>query len=456
MRTFWTVNPTTGARINEHQLISDEGASQKLELARTSFPAWAQRSRLERAEILRAIATGHRARAQELAKSVSQEMGKPITQALGEIELSASIYEYYADKGPEYLKDEPLEDSGGLQAVVRTMPLGPVLGIMPWNFPVYQVARFVAPSLIVGNTILLKHARACAGTSVILEEIIRGAGVPEGVYENLLASSEQVKTLIADPRVTGVSLTGSEAAGREVGALAGEHLKKCLLELGGSDPFIVLNDADMDATVNFAEMGRFLNAGQSCNSSKRFIVQSDVWDEFLERFVERAREWRGGDPLDSETKLGPMSSTRARDELAEQVRDALDKGANLHLGGVVPDGPGAYYPVTILSNVTPDMRAFEEELFGPVAVIYRVDTVEEAVELANNTPFGLGSAVFTESEELAGEIAEQLDVGMVGLNALVRTQPNLPFGGVKASGIGRELGRFGLDEFVNKKLIRAR
>ena len=337
---------------------------------------------------------------------------------------------------------------------MRTSPTGPVLGIMPWNFPLYQVARFVAPNLILGNTILLKHARACTRTSILIESILRDADVPDGVYENLIISGGQTGALIADPRLHGVSLTGSEEAGRTVAAQAGQHLKKCVLELGGSDPFLVLPDADLEEALTFAENGRFGNAGQSCTSSKRMIIHADVWDEFLDSFVARAKAWTVGDPLDEATKLGPMASVSGRQEIVEQVDDALSKGATLHLGGAIPDRPGAYYPATVISGVTPDMRAYAEELFGPVAVLYRVESVEEALKLANDSRFGLSSAVFTRDADVAADVADRLEVGMVGLNMLVRSQANLPFGGVKASGIGRELGSLGLNEFANKKLLR--
>jgi succinate-semialdehyde dehydrogenase/glutarate-semialdehyde dehydrogenase len=274
------------------------------------------------------------------------------------------------------------------------------------------------------------------------------------VYENLVVTTDQIQTIIADPRVHGVSLTGSEEAGRAVAEQAGRHLKKCVLELGGSDPFIVLPDADLDRALEFAATGRFANGGQSCTAAKRIIVHSQIWDEFLPAFIERAQQWATGDPLDPATKLGPMASLGGRREIEGQVADAVDKGATLHLGGVTPDGPGAYYPATVLADVTDRMRAYREELFGPVAVLYKVESVDEAVRVANDSRFGLGSAVFTRDADLAADIADRLEVGMVGLNSSIRSQPNLPFGGIKASGIGRELGRLGLDEFANKKMLR--
>lgn len=454
MTTYTTVNPRTGEAISEYTMMSDAEAVSALARADKAHHGWHQTSREQRGALLLAVAGLFRERATELAQAVAVEMGKPIAQAEGEIALAATIFEYYGESGPQLLADEELEVSDGGRALVRTSSIGPVLGIMPWNFPLYQVARFVAPNLVLGNPILLKHARSCTQTALLIEAIIADAGAPQGVYENLIVSSAQISTLIADPRVHGVSLTGSEEAGRIVAQQAGMHLKKCVLELGGSDPFIVLDDADLETALNLAETGRFMNAGQSCTSAKRIIVHSAVFDEFQAAFVERAKVWKAGDPLDPSTKLGPMASTSGRAELAEQVDDAVAKGAVLHLGGVIPDGPGAYYPATVISGVTPAMRAYSEELFGPVAVLYKVDSIDEAVALANDSRFGLGSAVFTQNPETAADVADRLEVGMVGVNSLIRSKANLPFGGVKASGIGRELGRLGLDEFANKKLLR--
>jgi succinate-semialdehyde dehydrogenase/glutarate-semialdehyde dehydrogenase len=325
---------------------------------------------------------------------------------------------------------------------------------MPWNFPYYQAARFVAPNMLLGNTILLKHAANCPQQALRLAEMLDAAGAPAGVYQNVFATTDQVATMIASPALQGVSLTGSERAGSAVGELAGRHMKKAVLELGGSDPFIVLPGADIDNATSAAVAGRFGNAGQVCTSSKRMIVESSVFDEFLQGFVTKAGEWQLGDPRNAETKLGPMASLAARTDLVDQVEDAIAKGATVHLGGQVPDGPGAFYPATVLTGVTPEMRAYREELFGPVAVLYQVDSVDDAIEMANDSPYGLGSAVFTGDLDQADDVADRLDVGMVGVNTTVKSAPDLPFGGVKNSGIGRELSRFGLDEFANKKLVR--
>ncbi len=351
------------------------------------------------------------------------------------------------------IADEELETSTPGRAIVRTAPIGPVVGVMPWNFPFYQVARFVAPNLLLGNTVVLKHAPSCPQQAQRIEAMVAQAGAPEGVYTNVFATNEQVAQMIASPVVQGVSLTGSERAGTAIGEAAGRHLKKCVLELGGSDPLLVLAGADVPRAAKAAAVGRFANAGQACTAAKRIIVESQVWDDFVPRVLEAARSWQCGDPMASETRMGPMSSAAARDNLVAQVEDAVANGAEVLVGGEVPDGPAAFYPPTVITGVTPEMRAHQEELFGPVAVLHKVDSVDEAVAVANDTPYGLGSAVFTEDEAVADDVAARLQAGMVGINTTVRTAPDLPFGGVKRSGVGRELGRFGLEEFSNKKLI---
>ena len=454
MTRYATVDPTTGDTVREFAAMSDTEATQALLRAQEAFISWRRVGLAERARVLARVAALHREHASELAELMTLEMGKPLAQARAEAELSASIYEYYATTGVDFLADEVLDIAGTGQAVVRTAPIGPLLGVMPWNFPYYQVARFAAPNLLLGNTILLKHAGNCPQQAQRIDDLIAAAGAPSGVYQNVFATRVQVAEMIASPQLQGISLTGSERAGSEVGALAGQHLKKCVLELGGSDPLIVLAGADLAQAVSAAVPGRFGNAGQACTSAKRLIIEAPVWERFVSAFLEKVAEWPIGDPRCADTRLGPMSSVAARDELAAQVDDAIEKGAVVHTGGKVPDGPGAFYPATVLSGVTPQMRAYREELFGPVAVLYKVDSVDRAVELANDSPYGLGSSVFTEDEALADGVANRLDVGMVGVNTTIKSAPDLPFGGVKNSGIGRELGRFGLDEFANKKLIR--
>ncbi|OZD65528.1 NAD-dependent succinate-semialdehyde dehydrogenase [Rhodococcus sp. 06-1460-1B] len=454
MSKYASTDPTTGAIVAKFETLSDQQVMASLSAADSAYRTWRTTGVAERAAILQRVADLHRERETVLAELMTLEMGKPIAQARGEVKLSASIFEYYATKGQDLLADEELDIAGSGRALVRTAPIGALVGVMPWNFPYYQVARFVAPNLLLGNTILLKHASNCPQQALAIESMLRDAGSPEGVYQNIFAASDQIADLIADPRIQGVSLTGSERAGSIIGQLAGKYMKKAVLELGGSDPFIVLADADLGDAVAAAVPGRFGNAGQACTSSKRMIVDASVWDDFLDGFVSAAQSWTMGDPTDPATRLGPMSSIGGRDEIAEQVADAVSKGATVHLGGSVPDGDGAYYPATVLSGVTPDMRAYREELFGPVAVLHKVDSTDAAIDLANDSPFGLGSAVFTTDDTEAAYVADRLDVGMVGINTTIKSAPDMPFGGVKTSGIGRELGRFGLDEFANKKLVR--
>jgi acyl-CoA reductase-like NAD-dependent aldehyde dehydrogenase len=454
MSKYATINPATGEVVQRFDTISDNDADRALTRAHEAYIGWRNVDLKERAAVLGRVADLFRQNATALAELTTLEMGKPVSQAKGEVELSAAIFEYYATKGQDLLADEVLDIAGSGRAIVRTAPIGALLGIMPWNFPYYQAARFIAPNLLLGNTILLKHAAICPQQALRLAGLLKEAGAPEWVYQNVFATTDQVATMIASPLLQGVSLTGSERAGSAVGELAGRHFKKAVLELGGSDPFIVLPGADIGTAVSAAVAGRYGNAGQVCTSSKRMIVESSVFDEFLDQFVAKAREWRLGDPRNTDTRMGPMASLAARADLIGQVEDAVAKGAEVHLGGEVPDGPGAFYPATVLTGVTPNMRAFHEELFGPVAVVYQVDSVDEAITLANDSPYGLGSAVFTGDLDQADDVANRLDVGMVGLNTTVKSAPDLPFGGVKNSGIGRELGRFGLDEFANKKLVR--
>ena len=454
MTAYKSVNPATGETLREFPEATDAEIANAVEAAHKAYAAWRDEPVETRAKVIARVAELYRERADELARLIAMEMGKPLREAKGEVALSANIYEYYATRGPGFMADEHLDAAGGGTAVVRTLPVGALLGIMPWNYPYYQVARFAGPNLVLGNTVLLKHANSCPQSALAMERIFADAGVPEGAYINLFATNEQAADIIADPRIQGVSLTGSERAGSAVAEVAGRNLKKYVLELGGSDPFIVLDTQDLDATVKAAVAGRMGNAGQACNAAKRFIVMEDIYDEFVEKFTARMAGIEPGDPLDPETRFGPLSSQAAADGLVEQIRNAVEQGATLRTGGGRIDGPGAYVQPTVLTDVTPDMRAFSEELFGPAAVIYKVSSTDEAVELANNSPFGLGGAVFSADEDLALDVADRLESGMVWINGTAGTQPDLPFGGVKRSGVGRELGRYGMDEFVNKKLIR--
>ncbi|MFJ4998497.1 NAD-dependent succinate-semialdehyde dehydrogenase [Microbacterium sp. NPDC088619] len=453
MSAYRTINPTTGETLEEHPVIDDAAVEEILARSADEYERYRSLPLAERTDTLRRAAELFRERMPELAEILTVEMGKPITQARGEVALVASIFEYYADNAERFLAEEQLDIVGGGEARVRTEPIGALLGIMPWNYPYYQVARFAAPNLALGNTIVLKHARNCPRAALALERVLHDAGVPTDAYINALVDSGQVARIIADDRIRGVSLTGSEAAGAAVGEVAGRHMKKYVLELGGSDPFIVLDDADIDAAVAAAVVGRFANGGQACTASKRFIVVDAVYDEFTRKFIDAVAEIAVGDPTDPDTFLGPLSSTSASAELDEIVRDAVDKGATLHVGPQARPS-AAFYPPSVLTEVTPEMRAYEEELFGPAAVVYRVASPQAAVRLANSSPFGLSSSIFTQDAELAETIAEQLEAGMVWINSTSKSAPDLPFGGVKRSGVGRELARFGIDEFANKKLVR--
>jgi len=379
-------------------------------------------------------------------------MGKPFGAAVGEVDFSADITEYYADQADLITADQPLTILGEGTAVIRRSPLGVLFGIMPWNFPYYQVARFAAPNLVLGNTIVLKHASQCPESAAAIEAIYRDAGLPEGAYVNVYVSAEQAATIVADPRIQGVSVTGSERAGAAVAEVAGRHLKKVALELGGSDPFIVLATDDLDSVVKAATDARLDNTGQSCNAAKRFIVVDGLYDEFLAKFTAAMAASPLGDPMARGTVLGPLSSVEAATRLQGQVDRAVAQGASVATGGGARDG--AYYPATVLTGVTPEMDAYREEFFGPVGVVYRVADEDAAVTLANDTTFGLGSYVYSNDPEQAARVADRIEAGMVYVNLVMADSPELPFGGVKRSGTARELGLLAADEFVNKKMIR--
>ena len=453
MSEYKVVNPATNQTEREFATATDAEVQQVLERSSRAFQSRRTSTKDERAKILLRVAELYMGRADDLAALITREMGKPTREAMGEIELVASIYRYYADQGAVFLEDTPLNPRAGGQAVIRKEPIGPLLGIMPWNFPYYQVARLAAPNLMAGNTIILKHAPQDPESALAIEQIFRDAGLPEDAYINIFASNSQVADMVADPRVAGVSVTGSERAGAAVAEVAGRHLKKVVLELGGSDPFIVLDSDDMAKTVQDAVAGRMNNAGQSCGASKRMIVVGDLYDEFTDQFTAAMAALRPGDPTDPASDLGPLSSEAAAERLMGQIRDAVDRGATLRTGGKRLDRPGAFVQPTVLTDVTPQMRAYHEELFGPAAVIYRVADAAEAVKLANSSSFGLGGVVHSADPERAREVAGQLESGMVWINHPQGSMADLPFGGTKRSGVGRELGPFGIDEFVNKKLI---
>jgi succinate-semialdehyde dehydrogenase / glutarate-semialdehyde dehydrogenase len=450
---YAVVDPATGETVKTYETISDDALKDAIGRAHAAHPAWGRGTTVEeRAKIIGRVGELHNERKQELAEIIVREMGKPIEQAVGEVEFSAAIYQYYADKGPALMKDEPIDllDGEG-SAFVRRSSVGLLLGIMPWNYPYYQVARFAGPNLVAGNTILLKHAPQCPESSAAMEQMFHDAGVPKDAYINIYATNDQIAWVIGDPRVQGVSLTGSGRAGAAVAEIAGRHLKKVVLELGGSDPFIVLKADDLDSVVEAAVGGRLENTGQACNAAKRFIVLDDHYDSFVDKFAAALTEVEPGDPSAEGSALGPLSSTAAADRLEQQVQQALDNGARLVAGG---GREGNFFKTAVLTDITPDNPAYTEEFFGPVAQVYKVGSEDEAVRLANDTPYGLGSYVYTTDSEQALRVADQIEAGMVFINAVGAEGVELPFGGVKASGFGRELGRFGMDEFVNKKLIR--
>ncbi|MGO4592454.1 NAD-dependent succinate-semialdehyde dehydrogenase [Leifsonia sp. 2TAF2] len=450
---YAVTNPATGETVKTFDTISDADLEAAIASADNAFRTWSRSTTAqERAALIRRVGELHVERRQQLADIIVQEMGKPVEQALAEVDFAGAIYEYYADNADEFLKDEPIRllDGDG-SAVVRRSALGVLLGIMPWNFPYYQVARFAGPNLVIGNTILLKHAEQCPESAAAIQQIFLDAGFPEGAYVNIYASHPQIETVIADPRVQGVSLTGSERAGAKVAEIAGRNLKKVVLELGGSDPFILLSTDDLDAAVQNAVDARLDNSGQSCNAAKRFVVIDELYEPFLAKFTAKLSEVEASDPTAEDSALGPLSSLKAAENLDEQVKRAVENGATLVRGG---GRNGAFFDTTVLTDVTPDNPASKEEFFGPVAQVYRASDEEEAVRIANDTPFGLGSYLYTTDKEQASRVADRIEAGMVFVNVVLADGAELPFGGVKRSGSGRELGRFGADEFVNKKLIR--
>ncbi|MEV4899818.1 NAD-dependent succinate-semialdehyde dehydrogenase [Citricoccus sp. NPDC055426] len=454
MATYTTTNPTTGVTEREFPSLDESGVEDVLRRSDAAFPAWRSRTPQDRAEILTKVAAAYRERAEELGRLIATEMGKPLAEAVGEAKLAAAIYRWYAEHGPELLQPEPLDPQGAEESLVTTEPVGPLVGVMPWNYPYYQVARFAAPNLMAGNTVILKHAEICAGSAEVMAEIFHAAGVPEDVYINVFADHEQIATMIADPRVHGVSLTGSERAGAAVAETAGKHLKKAVLELGGSDAFIVLEDADLERVARTAAKARLSNAGQACNSPKRMIVPTEKLSDFVASLTAAFEKAAVGDPLDPDVRVGPLSSTGARDTVVKQVKRAVEQGATLHTGGDALDGDGAFMRPAVLTGITPEMDAYSEEIFGPVAMVYAADSADDAVHLANDVGFGLSGSVWGSDIARAQEVADRLEVGMAYVNEHGTTLPGLPFGGVKRSGFGRELGRWGMGEFVNTRLRR--
>jgi len=389
----------------------------------------------------------------ELGKLMTIEMGKPISAAIAEAEKCAAACRYYAANAALFLADQPVETEGGA-SWVAFQPMGAVLAIMPWNFPFWQVFRFAAPALMAGNVGLLKHSSNVPQSALAIEDIFRRAGFDEGVFQTLLIGSEAVEKIIADPRIAAVTLTGSEGAGRAVAATAGRHLKKSVVELGGSDPFVVMPSADLDAAVSTAVTARMINNGQSCIAAKRFIVHTDIYEQFLQRFVAGVQSVRIGDPMEEETQLGPLATGAIRDELHGQVQSSVSKGAKLLTGGMPLDRKGFFYAPTVLADIPPDAPAAQDELFGPVASVFRAKSLDEAITLANGTKFGLGASAWTLDPNEQKRFVEEIESGLLFINGMVASDPRLPFGGVKSSGFGRELGEFGIREFVNIKAVK--
>lgn len=448
-----TTNPNTNKIVKSFDEMSDVQVEAAIAKSNTFFHEWKKTSYTDRAKVLHKVAVLMRERKTELSELITLEMGKLIAQAEWEIDLSADILDYYADNGAAFLADKKLNPESG-EAFVRNSPVGVLFGVMPWNFPFYQVVRFAAPNIMVGNTILLKHASIVPQCGIIIEELFREANAPEGLYTNLMISGKRSTALVSDNRIKGVSLTGSEAAGASIAEAAGKNLKKSVLELGGSDAFIILEDADLDTAVEMAIAGRFSNTGQSCVASKRFIAVGAIADEFLDKFTKKVSTLIIGDPMDTNTQIGPLSSEDALVNILDQVSRFEKAGAKILIGGKRAFETGAFMQPTILTNLKRGVPTFQEELFGPVASFYKVANEQEAIDLANDSPFGLGGSIFTKDIESAIKIADQIDSGMVFINEPTGTQADLPFGGTKGSGYGRELSESGIHEFVNKKLIR--
>lgn len=448
-----TINPTTGETIKEYQAMSQDQVTQILSDMDQAQEQWRKRSFAERAKHLRRAAELLREKKSEYGRLMAEEMGKPLSQGEAESEKCAWVCDYYAENAEDFLANEPIETNAD-HSYVAFNPLGIVLAIMPWNYPFWQLFRFAAPALMAGNAAVLKHAPNVSGCALAIEKLLHEAGVPKNLFRSLIVDVEEVQDIIENPLVKAVTLTGSTRAGKAVAAEAGAVLKKTVLELGGSDPYIVLADADVQQTAETLVTSRLLNSGQSCIAAKRFIVVEDVYDEFVDAVVELMKQKTTGDPLDPATDIGPQAREDLREQLHRQVRDSVEKGAKCLTGGQIPKGDGFFYPPTVLTNIRKGMPAYEEELFGPVASIFKVSDEEEAIRLANDTDYGLGAAIFSSDVERAERIAaSELQAGCCFVNDFVKSDPRVPFGGIKQSGYGRELSAYGIREFVNTKTV---
>ncbi|MGR5178484.1 NAD-dependent succinate-semialdehyde dehydrogenase [Vibrio parahaemolyticus] len=453
--TIRTLNPYTNIVEKTFLTLTDQEATQKIAQAHDAYRLWSDTSFQARAKLLLQVADTLEQKASEYAALMTKEMGKLHTQGMQlEIPLCAQICRYYAQNGEAFLADEPVKDVEAGSANIKSLPLGVIYGVMPWNFPFYQVIRFIAPNVMAGNGVVFKHASNVPQCAEAVTQLFEDAGFPKGLIQHLFINSGQSELIIADKRIQGVSLTGSEKAGSSVAALAGKHLKKVVMELGGNDPFIVLDDADVDKAVELAVMAKMFNSGQVCISAKRMIVADAIYDEFMDKFASVMASLKAGDPMSADTGYAPLVSVAERDFLLSQIKIATSQGAKVIVGGEAELLEGAWLKPTILAEVTPEMDVFDQELFGPIAVVYRVKSEQEAIDLANNSSYGLSSAVISKDAERAHRVASQLQCGASFINTFSMSEACLPFGGIKNSGFGRELGRLGIDEFVNKKLVR--
>lgn len=448
-----SIDPATGLVLGTYDIYDEKKVANALKQAQNAFESWKELSFKERGGVMKNIAAQLRKDKQKLALLATKEMGKPIEQSLNEVEKCAFTLEFYAKEGPQFLKDEVVK-TDARKSYVSFQPLGVVLAVMPWNFPYWQVFRAMAPAIMAGNVMLLKHASNISGCALAIEKVLKAAGAPKGLFQTLLLPSSRVEELIAHPAISAVTFTGSTVAGSKVAATAATHIKKQVLELGGSDAYIILQDADMKLAVTTSVNGRLVNSGQSCVSAKRFVVEKPVAKEFIAQFTEQMKAATFGDPTDRGNKIGPLARRDLRDTLHQQVQKSIEMGAKLLCGGYIPEGDGAYYPPTVLTNVKKGMPAYDEELFGPVAAIIEAKNEADAVRLANDSIYGLGAGIFSKNRAKAEKIAAtQLQAGNCFVNAFVHSDPRLPFGGVKQSGYGRELSIFGIREFVNVKTV---
>lgn len=452
MAKLQSINPANEELLGEFTGMSFNEALSAAKRCQDTQYEWAKNPLHVRTDFLKKVTWFLRESLESYAKTITLEMGKPITQARAEVEKCAMLCEYYAENAGKFLEPEEIKTEAK-KSYVRFDPLGVILCIMPWNFPFWQVFRFAVPALAAGNGVLLKHASNVPQCAIAIEEIFQKAGFPDSLFETLLIDSQTAGQLIENEVISAVSLTGSTKAGSEIAAKAGTHIKKCVLELGGSDPFIVLADADLDAAAKTAILARTINTGQSCIAAKRFIIEKSIYTEFEAKLIEHFKTLKMGDPMDPNVNIGPLAKREIRDELAKQVDDAVKKGAKLLVGGKVPPGKGFFLEPTLLTGITPEMAVYKEEVFGPVMSLFIANSSDEAIAMANDSEFGLGASIWTKNLDLAEKMAAQIESGFVSINGMVKSDPRLPFGGVKKSGFGRELGSYGIKEFVNVKTV---